>query len=355
MDSYEARLHKALVDQHRRWFDYESKGIKAEYAESIPCPVCGSTNLSIFMEKDFFKFNRCNECSMVFLNPRLNVRATYAFYNSEWTAIYNEAKFVSVSESTEIDNSINQRNIELIRAHADAPTGTPPKLLEIGFGSGYFLRAAEAAGFDVHGLDVDISNVERARLHFGERVQNCDLYDAGFPAGQFDVVYMRDVFEHVPNPGPMLKEINRISGDGALLYIEVPNIQGLIYSAVGARHVCVFGFAHLNYWSPDTLRRILDQAGYNVAEMAHESLDCTATEIVRYYRSPSFTAVYPEHVGKTLRFLLTVIYGFLRLPPIAFLDRAIFPRLANWLQRGSVLKAVAKKRGGHSQPTGHNR
>lgn len=354
MDDYAKRLHDALVDQHRQWFDYDRREIKAEYAEFIPCPVCNSTRLSPYLEKDFFKFNRCDDCSMVFLNPRLNVRATYAFYNSEWTAIYNEQKFVGVSESTKVDNSINQRNIELIQTHARPVGITPPKLLEIGFGSGYFLRAAQKAGFDVLGLDVDTSNVERARLLLGDCVRNCDLYDAGFSSGQFDVVYMRDVFEHVPNPRPMLDEISRISRSGALVYIEVPNIEGLIYKAVGARHVCVFGFAHLNYWAPDTLRRILDQAGYDIVEMVHESLDCTLLEIVRYFRSPSFTTVSVGQASMIRRILLTVAYACLRLPPVAFLDRAILPRIANRLGRGSVLKVVARKRPSTEQPKGGN-
>lgn len=344
MDDYSARLHAALLDLHQRCFDYQKQEIRVEVAEYLVCPVCGSNNHTLVMSKDFFKFNRCNECTMVFLNPRLNVEATYAFYNSPWTAIYNEQKFVGVSEATARDNDINRRNIELLRSHLEVTPDAPATLLEIGFGSGYFLRTARDSGFDVYGIDVDTSNVARLEPALGARVRNCDLFDAGFETGKFDIVYMRDVFEHVPNPATMLAEIARISKDGALIYIEVPNIEGLIYKAVGARHVCIFGFAHLNYWAPASLSRILDQAGFDLAEMTYESLDCTATEIVRYYRSPSFTSVQSTRVGKGMWLLLTAIYAFLRLPPIAFLDRTLMPRLANAIGRGSVLKVVARKR-----------
>lgn len=343
MNTHEMRLNKALVDQHRQLFDYGTKTLKAEFAEHIPCPVCGSTDLSLYMEKDFFKFNRCNACSMVFLNPRLNVPATYAFYNSEWTSIYNEQKFLGVSQSSDMDNLINKTNIDLISVHLDADK-KPAKLLEIGFGGGYFLRTAKAAGLDVQGIDVDTSNVARMKPDFGDQVQNVDLFDAKFVDRQFDVVYMRDVFEHVPNPAPMLKEINRISRDGGLLYIEVPNIEGLIYSAVGERHVVIFGFAHLNYWAPKSLEAIIRNAGYETVAMTHESLDFTVAEILRYHRNPRSTAVYPGEIGKMRWLLVSAIYAFFRLPPIAYLDRAIMPRLANWLKRGSVLKLVARKK-----------
>lgn len=343
MTTYDDRLRNALSAQHREWFDYEKKSIKPEFAEHLPCPACSSHHFSPYMEKDYFKFSRCDDCSMVFLNPRLNVEATYAFYNGAWTAIYNEAKFVDASESTEADNNINRGNIELLRRYLCTPLEKKPSLLEIGIGSGYFLSTAEDAGFRVCGVDVDASNIERVHARFGNHVQNCDLYDAGYQDATFDVVYMRDVFEHVPNPGPMLKEINRISKIEALVYIEVPNMEGLIYRFVGARHVCVFGFAHLNYWSPSSLQKALKINGYEVVDIVHESLDCTLVEILRYFRKPSFTSVFPRPPGTFGYFLLTVVYAFLRLPPIAWLDRKLLPRVANSLKMGSVIKVVARK------------
>jgi 2-polyprenyl-3-methyl-5-hydroxy-6-metoxy-1,4-benzoquinol methylase len=341
MNTYQMRLNKALVEQHRQWFDYDTKTIKPEFAEHIACPVCGSNDVSLYMEKDYFKFNRCNVCTMVYLSPRLNVPATYAFYNGEWTSIYNEQKFLGEAKARARDDRINKENVNLITSHIG--TGTQ-KLLEIGFGGGYFLRTAQAAGYDVRGIDVDTSNVARMKPDFGDRVQNIDLYDAKFSDGQFDVVYMRDVFEHVPNPAPMLKEINRISRDGGLLYIEVPNIEGLIYSAVGERHVVIFGFAHLNYWAPKSLATIIERAGYEVVEMVHESMDFTIVDILNYYRNPRITAVYPNKINKVQWFIMSAIYAVFRIPPIAALDRAIMPKLANWLKRGSVLKLVARKK-----------
>jgi hypothetical protein len=66
-------------------------------------------------------------------------------------------------------------------------------------------------------------------------------------------------------------------------------------------------------------------------------------EIVRYFRKPSFTTVFPTQVGAFSYLLLTVIYAFLRLPPVAWLDRKLLPAVANWLKMGSVIKVVARK------------
>ena len=341
MSTYDERLRSALLEQHRRWFDYQSGGIRGEVAEAIDCPVCGSRNRSLYFVKDMFRFERCGDCSMVFLNPRLNVRATYAFYNSEWTAIYNESKFEGTSSSRAEDDRINAANLELISRYRHG--GAPRTLLEIGFGGGYFLQAARDRGYDVYGIDVDASNHARAAPAFGDHVKNCDLFDAGFAEGQFDVVYMRDVFEHVPNPRSLLAEVNRVSRKDAVLFIEVPNIDGLIYKIVGKRHVCVFGFAHLNYWSPASIETVLRLSGYETVVVVHESADFTLAEIVRYFLEPAFTTVDAAQPNVLVKFPLKMARRVLSIGWIRDLDRRFTPRIADALRRGSVIRVIARK------------
>ena len=342
MATYDERLRAALLEQHKRWFDYGTGALKAEVAEAIDCPVCGSREHRVYFVKDMFRFTRCSSCAMVYLNPRLNVPSTYAFYNSEWTAIYNESKFENASASTALDDKFNAANLDLLSRHQATPGRG--KLLEIGFGGGYFLQAARKRGYEVFGIDVDHSNYVRAKGLFGANVKNTDLFEAGFDAGGFDITYMRDVFEHVPNPKPMLAEINRLSRPGALVFIEVPNIEGLIYKFVGKRHVCVFGFAHLNYWAPATMERILRDTGFEIAEIRHDSLDFTLGELVRYFLEPSFTTVDHVNQNPLVRFALKVARRMVNLKWVRLLDRRYTPVIADRIGRGSVIRVVARKR-----------
>lgn len=100
----------------------------------------------------------------------------------------------------------------------------------------------------------------------------------------------------------------------------------------------------MNYWSPASLRTILDKSGYDLVEVVHESLDYTLAEVVRYLRTSSFTAVFPQKIGRMRYFFLALAYALPRLPPVVWLDRRIFLFVANELRMGSVLKLVAKKR-----------
>lgn len=345
---WDQRLDDALEEVHKKWFDYETRSLKPEYAEIISCPVCGSGDSKLYFEKDYFYFAQCKKCSMVFLNPRPNVEAAYEFYNSPWTTIYFEQKFLGSSDSVKTDNLINQANIDLIERHHTARRMSKGSLLEIGIGGGYFLRVAKRAGYNVWGIDIGSESIEQVATEFGGQVKNCDLFSAGFESEKFDVVYMRDVFEHVPNPKLMLDEINRISKEGATLYIEVPNINGLIYKLVGKRHDCVFGFEHLNYWSPKTIARILDGAGYNVDEIVHISDDCTITAALRYFKHDTFTTVFKSKRTLLTRATRRLILGFLDISGISRLDRAVMPKLATFLKQGATIKVIATKRSSSS-------
>jgi 2-polyprenyl-3-methyl-5-hydroxy-6-metoxy-1,4-benzoquinol methylase len=338
--SYEERLKNALAEQHGKCFDPEKKALKHEYAEYIDCPVCGSSDGSVFFTKDWFTFSRCGECSMVYLNPRLNDQATYAFYNSDWNAVYNETKFDTASTSTALDDKINASNLRRI---LQARRGALGRLLEIGCGAGFFLREAKAAGFEVHGLELNEKNVSKVREQLGPTILNIDLFKASYPAGHFDVIYMRDVFEHVPHPNEMLRELNRIAKPGALLFIEVPNIEGLIYKLVQERHVCIFGFEHLNYWSPATLERILASNGFESRRVFHSSLDFTVGDVVASYVRPSFTTLYPREPPKGAQKLLRALDRLCSFTPVRYLDKNITPALANVVKRGSVVKVLAEK------------
>lgn len=340
MTSYEDRLRNALEEQHRRCFDPERKTLRPDAAQYIDCPVCDSSDKTLFFTKDWFTFSKCNQCSMVYLNPRLTDRATYDFYNSDWNAIYNELKFDTVSTSTQLDDDINQANLDLI---LNARDGVRGELLEIGFAKGYFLRAAQAAGFNVHGLELNEPNYRKVRAELGDTIHNVDLFSANLPAEHFDVIYMRDVFEHVPDPKRMLRELNRIAKRGCILYIEVPNIEGLIYKIVKERHVCVFGFEHLNYWSPQTLTKVLELTGFTMRDIAFSSLDFTVGDLIRAYIVPTHTTLYPPKLGKAPTFALRLLNAAVSAPGVRHLDRKLTPKLADALHRGSVVRVLAEK------------
>ena len=338
--NWQTRWNTALREQHDIIFDTETRSIKSQFADYNSCPVCDSNQIPLLFEKDGFRYVKCSNCSMVYMNPRLNPAATYAFYNSNVNAIYNETKFDAVSTGTTLDDKINFGNLDIIDRYRKGKHG---KILEIGCAKGYFLQKAKERGYQVYGVELNEKNCQIARRSVGDTVYKNDLFDIHFENEMFDVIYMRDVIEHIPNPKPFLAELNRIAKSGSLLFVETHNIDGLIHRIVREKHTVIFGFEHPNHWSPKTLDKALKQSGFNVKSVIHKSLDFTIGDIIGYFTEPTFTTIYPWSISKQRRNMLKLIRLPFQVPPVCWLDRSITPMLANTVKCGSVMKVIAQK------------
>ena len=337
-DSYSARWQKALIQEHQALFDYKSRTIRAELAEYVTCPVCGSKESDFFFEKDWFRYVKCQNCSMVYMNPRLNQTATKAFYNSTVNEIYNESKFDENAATNQLDDEINLQNLDVIGRYR-----TAGNLLEIGSAKGYFLLKAKERGYKVFGIELNQHNYAISKRSVGDTIRNVDLFEAHFDEEMFDIIYMRDVIEHIADPIPFLCEINRIASKGALLFIETHNIEGFIHKIVREKHTVIFGFEHPNHWSPKTLERALSSVDFRVKKVIHVSLDFCINDILSYGLSPTFTTVLPTPQKNKHKILPLAILKLFQFGPIRRLDLMITPRIANLLKRGSVIKVIAEK------------
>jgi 2-polyprenyl-3-methyl-5-hydroxy-6-metoxy-1,4-benzoquinol methylase len=336
--TWSVRWRAALQEQHRLLFDTASGTIRPEFAEYTDCPACGSSRAHLRFEKDGFRYHDCEECGLVYMNPRLNPVATQQFYNSNVNEIYNETKFHD-AQLTKGDDERNLFNLGLLEKHG-VRSG---RLLEVGCAKGFFLASAMAHGFEVHGLELNQQLCDLARAAVGETVRDVDLFDAAYPAGTFDVLYMRDLIEHIPNPRPFFDELNRVARGGATIVLETHNVDGLIHRAVGRRHTVMFGFEHPVHWSPRSITAALKRSGFDVVDIVFVSPDFSLQNLAAYAGEATFTTVFPPAAG-ALRLQLAryVAYG-LSLAPIAWLDRAVMTRIANWTGHGSVMKVVARK------------
>jgi 2-polyprenyl-3-methyl-5-hydroxy-6-metoxy-1,4-benzoquinol methylase len=73
-------------------------------------------------------------------------------------------------------------------------------VLEVGCGSGLFLRLLAEAGYQVEGLDISKSDVAYANDQLGLRVHHGSVEELTLDASRYDAVLLMSVLEHVPNP-----------------------------------------------------------------------------------------------------------------------------------------------------------
>ena len=120
------------------------------------------------------------------------------------------------------------------------------QLLDVGCAYGFFLAAAERAGFTTWGVDISKHAIEQAPRYTNAALAVVDIASESLPFGDgfFDVVTALDVLEHLENYNYALREIARVLRPGGLLAIHLPGFQrGLhepshrAYFMLGSLHV----------------------------------------------------------------------------------------------------------------------
>jgi len=145
----------------------------------------------------------------------------------------------------------------LVLAHMRHLPPRPPyagaQLLDVGCGDGAFLQSAQAAGWQVSGVDFDAKALAVAR-HRGVQVFCGDLSALGDKAGCFEYITCSHVIEHVHNPAQWLEQMRTLLAPQGTLWLQTPNLAsaghryfGVDWRALDApRHLCLFTPPGLN-------------------------------------------------------------------------------------------------------------
>lgn len=150
-------------------------------------------------------------------------------------------------------------------------------LLDIGCGYGEFLLYAKERGMSVKGMEV----FEESARYLKERgievtlTQLADNWFASFAGERFDVVSMLNVLEHLRNPEEVLCHIREyLLAEKGMLVLDVPNdfnpLQEIAQQVHGLEPWWVAAPTHINYFTPQSLEKLLEKCGYTVVQ-------CTAS------------------------------------------------------------------------------
>jgi len=219
--------------------------VKPRQSNSNGCPLCAGETFQPFR----FRLLSCAGCGLV-VDPALfrqgaaealNERAFgdgYEIEPSFWVRWFGNAK--------------NRRYLANLRRVGV----TGGRLLEVGVGTGAFLRAARHAGFQVEGCDLSASLCRRVNETTGIVVHNVPLEQ--LPVCTYDVVVMHHVLEHVSDPVGFVRAARERLKDGGLLHVAVPNVKCWEALLPGWNSYEPY---HMVYFDHRTLTRTVARAG----------------------------------------------------------------------------------------------
>ena len=164
---------------------------------------------------------------------------------------------------------VAEENLALVRA-----LGTPRTVLDVGCGIGLNGAAARRRGAVVTGIETDAGAAAEARKRLDE-VLALDITDeaamrAGLGDRRFDLILLADVLEHVADPLSVLKRLlGHLAEDGHVI-ASLPNVAawtvrlGLLAGRFDYRPSGILDDSHLRFFTRETARRLLEDAGLEV-------------------------------------------------------------------------------------------
>lgn len=252
--------------------DTATRWVQSAGRETVACHVCGGLKVKPFLAARGYAVVTCVECGLVFVNPQptdAELSQLYATHDQgdQWR-IY-EQHF----------NHAVGRQILRFRACGS--------VLDVGCGSGNFLRVMRDRGFsavgiersesgwryavEAHGLDVFHGSVEE---FLENRIDS-----------PFDVITLLNVLEHLKHPQDTVVSLSKVLKRGGLLLVVVPDARlhtllATFRKALGSNDpfwmeaaykpiVAIDPPFHLTCFEPRTLRPLLERSGYRVLKIAN--------------------------------------------------------------------------------------
>jgi SAM-dependent methyltransferase len=241
------------------------------------CPICSSSSVREKPFKYIFHGSElrgwsCTRCGIIFLHPLPKAEELKQLYSAEY---FERGDFRCGHEEGYSAPATLERMADpglLIEIKAMT---TGRRFLEIGCAGGAFLNAARKLGFQVQGVELSEDACRIAEETFGLQVFAGELVDARFPDGSFDVVYMGDVIEHLPDPIATLREVNRILDQKGMLVMALPSQTNSLYSRIGFFVYGILGESatvalppyHLFEYRPRSLRFVLRLCGFEISRL----------------------------------------------------------------------------------------
>ena len=250
--------------------------------ESVACRLCGRRDARPYALKFELPLVKCRSCGLVYAQPRLREADVMKRYSPDY--FYKEYLPVFRADETSYD-------LDLVRGHYHlylqliAPLAAAGRrLLDVGSGAGFFLKAAEGAGWDV---EVSTAAADYANRVLRVKVRRAKLEDVAFGPDTFDVVTLLDTIEHLGDPDLAMAEIFRILKPGGRLILNTPDLRSLSRRVLGKSWAVLTPAEHLQYYTKKTLRRTLEKAKFRVIGVRNQlnfNPECTHDKTSRRYR-----------------------------------------------------------------------
>lgn len=185
-----------------------------------------------------------------------------------------------ISENLESNSTRFENHVNWVSKYVNIEGS---RVLDIGCGGGRFLGSLKELGANVVGVELNRTRAAITREKYGIEVEEYPIEDEFWDtkSGQFDVVTLWDVIEHVNFPVETLIGVKRVLREGGFVLMDTPRreslyyrIGDLTYRLSGGRNPTflkgMYGhtpYGHKQIFSHDDMRSTIERAGLELIRL----------------------------------------------------------------------------------------
>ena len=284
-------------------FEVQSKNLGAVQVLHRDCPLCGRNNddqLENEYSFDVWTIRDCADCGFVYIDKGPDYAKLFAELSWETTTKIEEQRRAALRPVTYKASKMTRMRMHLL-PRKQMPLlveiwAQPGNVVDLGCGDGAQMNEMSPA-FTPYGIEISTELAKAADMRFSVSdgaCVNAPTLDGlkSFGDGFFTAATLRSYLEHEMHPLAVLKETHRVLAPGGVAIIKVPNYGSWNRMVMGSKW-CGFRYPdHLNYFTPKTLRRMGQKAGFT----AHYGLTYTLPT------SDNMYVVFKKDGGRTARY-----------------------------------------------------
>lgn len=232
------------------------------------CDLCGSTTVrELYTAKDRlrntgeqFQIAECCGCGLLCTLPDMNEAELARYYPEDyWGGPEPSDKWIADSQSDKTG----------FLSHCGLVSG---KILDVGCGAGFFLRALDPKKWDRYGVELGPAAAQVAERSLGSgHVFSGTLTQSKWGDSEFDVVTFWSALEHTNEPRANLREARRVIKSGGSLMVQLPNVGSYQARFFGGDWFALDAPRHRYHFTLNTLDRLLLESGFQIYEKTYFS------------------------------------------------------------------------------------
>lgn len=183
---------------------------------------------------------------MVFSSPIIPLKKIYKFYKESLCNYKDQIPYL-IKTYLNIVKSIEDK----------IPKN--PKVLEVGCGNGFFIKALLDSGLtkNVLGVEPSLRMALQANPDLRKKIKIDIFKKKLFPNNSFDLILCFHTLDHMINPSEFVKETQALLKRSGHVIVVVHDTEGLSVKLFGERSA-IFDIEHIYLFNKKTLRKIFE-------------------------------------------------------------------------------------------------